>query len=191
VKALQIAESGLLASHELTEQELKIETLTLFSFLSLSPTSAATVTSSWWEASASMGNMYPCCFGPMLLALHARLEVGQIQGGLGNKGLKWRRENDLQRELDGRGEEQQKRRRRGGPRSCSLVALGQLQLLHHLWRARPVDGGIADVEGAHHSVILVAQHVAVENVLAAVAQPWTAIPSHRLINMQSYDPCSQ
>ena len=88
VKALQIAGSGLLASHELTEQELKIKNLTLFSFLSLSPASAAAAISSWWEASSSMGNMYPCCFGPMLLALHARLEVGQFRGALGNKGLR-------------------------------------------------------------------------------------------------------
>ena len=95
VKALQIAGSGLLASHELTEQELKIKNLTLFSFPSLSPASAATIASSWWEASSSMGNMYPCCFGPMLLALHARLEGGQIQGGLGQQRVNQSQKQDF------------------------------------------------------------------------------------------------
>ena len=79
VKAVQIAKSGLLASRELAEQELKIENLTPFSFLSLSPAGAVTATNSLQEMSSSMGNMYLCCFGPMLLALLARLRVVKIQ----------------------------------------------------------------------------------------------------------------
>lgn len=31
--------------------------------------------------------MSPCCFGRMLLALHARLQVLKFEGGVGNKGL--------------------------------------------------------------------------------------------------------
>jgi hypothetical protein len=65
VKTLCIAGSSLLASSELSEKELKIENLTTFSFQSLTPVHAAAVISSWWNASSSVGNMYPCCFGPI------------------------------------------------------------------------------------------------------------------------------
>jgi hypothetical protein len=34
-----------------------------------------------------MGNMYLCCFGSMLLALHAGLSEVKIQMAVGNKGL--------------------------------------------------------------------------------------------------------
>ena len=47
VKTLQIAGLGWFASRELVEQELKIKNLTPFSFLSLSPAGAATITISW------------------------------------------------------------------------------------------------------------------------------------------------
>jgi hypothetical protein len=90
VKTLCIAGSSLLASSELSEKELKIENLTTFSFQSLTPVHAAAVISSWWNASSSVGNMYPCCFGPMLIALHERLSEVEIRMALGNKGLQWR-----------------------------------------------------------------------------------------------------
>ena len=89
VKALCIAGFTSLAFHEMSEQELKIENLTYFSILSLSPAHAAAVISSWWDASLSVGNMFPCCFGAMLLALHARLSEVEIQMAVGNKGLKY------------------------------------------------------------------------------------------------------
>jgi hypothetical protein len=85
----------LLASRELSKPELKIENLTSFSFLSLSPAHAVAVISYWWNASSSVGNMYPCCFGPMLITLHARLSEIEIRMALGNKGLNSRPYNNL------------------------------------------------------------------------------------------------
>jgi len=61
VKILCIVGSSLLASRELSKQELKIENLTPFSFLSLSPAHAVAVISSWWNAQQRV-NMFGACF---------------------------------------------------------------------------------------------------------------------------------
>ena len=72
LKTPQIAGSGSIVSCTLTEQETKNENLTHFSTHSSSTVPAATIVSSDGQASFRRGNMYPCCFDPMLLALHAR-----------------------------------------------------------------------------------------------------------------------
>ena len=87
LKTLQIAGLGLLASRELTEQDSIIENSTPFSTHSPSTVYAATIVSSSVQTSSRRGNMYPCCFGPMLVALHARLSVVKIERPVGNKGL--------------------------------------------------------------------------------------------------------
>ena len=88
VETLYIAGFSPLPSRVLVELGQEIENVTRFSSLSVSPAHAATITSSWWNALSSMGSMYPCCFCPMLLALHARLEGCQIQRGLGQQRVK-------------------------------------------------------------------------------------------------------
>ena len=89
VKAVCIAGSGSLALRVLGEQDQKIEKLTSFSSQLLSPAQAAAIVSSRWQSSSSKGYMYPCCFGPMLLALHARSTWAENWEAVGTKGLKF------------------------------------------------------------------------------------------------------
>jgi hypothetical protein len=70
----RIAGLSSLALRVLVEQDRKIGKFDSF-FISISLASACSYDHQLSvETPSSKGNMYPCCFGPMLLALHARLK---------------------------------------------------------------------------------------------------------------------
>ena len=70
----RIAGLSSLALRVLVEQDRKIGKFDSF-FISISLASAYSYDHQLSvETPSSKGNMYPCCFGPMLLALHARLK---------------------------------------------------------------------------------------------------------------------
>ena len=75
----RIAGLSSLALRVLAEQDRKIEKFDSF-FISISLASAYSYDHQLSvETPSSKGNMYPCCFGPMLLALHARLKGTTIR----------------------------------------------------------------------------------------------------------------
>ena len=83
-----------------------------------------------------MGNMCPRCFGPMLLALYARLSEVNIQTVVGNKGLV----DALCRQLP---------RRRSATVQCSQQARGCSLRVLAAWRER---SGVRDRHGACHTL---------------------------------------